>query len=145
MKLAQETGETPRTARRLLWLALAVAACTGSHIAQAATPEERLASRWVDPFIGTDGTGHTFPGATVPFGMVAPSPDNSYSGWAYASGYQYRAPRIQGFSNSHMSGTGIADLGDVLLQPSADRRWTEATLDFSSAYLKKTERATPGY
>ena len=145
MKLAQETSETPRTARRLLWLALAVAACTGSHIAQAATPEERLASRWVDPFIGTDGTGHTFPGATVPFGMVAPSPDNSYSGWAYASGYQYRAPRIQGFSNSHMSGTGIADLGDVLLQPSVGRRWTEATLDFSRAYLRKTESATPGY
>jgi predicted alpha-1,2-mannosidase len=103
------------------------------------------ATRWVDPFIGTDGTGHTFPGASVPFGMVAPSPDTGDTGWDSASGYQYRAPRILGFSQDHMSGTGIGDLGDVLLQPSSGTRWSTATADFASAYDKASERAQPGY
>jgi predicted alpha-1,2-mannosidase len=102
-------------------------------------------TRWVDPFIGTDGTGHTFPGASLPFGMVAPGPDTGDTGWDSASGYQYRAPRILGFSQDHMSGTGIGDLGDVLLQPSAGTRWSMATEDFSSAYDKASERAEPGY
>ena len=102
-------------------------------------------THWVDPFIGTDGTGHTFPGASVPFGMVAPSPDTGDGGWESASGYQYRAPRILGFSQDHMSGTGIGDLGDVLLQPSSGTRWTTATEDFSSAYDKSNEQARPGY
>jgi predicted alpha-1,2-mannosidase len=102
-------------------------------------------THWVDPFIGTDGTGHTFPGASLPFGMVAPSPDTGDRGWDSASGYQYRAPRILGFSQTHMSGTGIGDLGDVLLQPSAGTRWSVATTDFSSRYAKGSERAHPGY
>jgi predicted alpha-1,2-mannosidase len=100
---------------------------------------------YVDPFIGTAGTGHTFPGASVPFGMVAPSPDTADSGWDSASGYQYHAPRIMGFSNSHMSGTGIGELGDVLVQPAANARWNERTTDFSSAYDKSSEQAHPGY
>jgi len=98
----------------------------------------------VDPFIGTDGTGHVFAGATRPFGMVAPGPDNAGGGWDYASGYQYRAPRILGFSNTHISGAGIPDLGDVLLQPAAGTRWTVANIDFASRYDKKTESAQPG-
>jgi putative alpha-1,2-mannosidase len=53
--------------------------------------DEDLA-RWVDPLIGTDGTGHVLPGATRPFGMVAPSPDNASGGWDFTAGYQYRAP-----------------------------------------------------
>ena len=94
----------------------------------------------VDPFIGTDGTGHTFPGPSRPFGMVQPGPDNAASGWEYTSGYQYRAPRIMGFSQNRASGTGIPELGDVLLQPSADRRE-----DLASTYAKPTEVARPGY
>ena len=78
----------------------------------------------VDPFIGTDGTGHVFPGATMPFGMVQPGPDNADRGWDYSSGYQYRAPRILGFSNTHISGAGIPELGDVLLQPASGTPWT---------------------
>ncbi|MGB8328440.1 MAG: GH92 family glycosyl hydrolase [Steroidobacteraceae bacterium] len=103
------------------------------------------ANRWVDPFIGTDGTGHTFPGASVPFGMVAPSPDTADAGWDNTSGYQYRAPRILGFSNSHMSGAGIGELGDVLLQPSSGTRWSISTTDFGSSYDKATEQAHPGF
>lgn len=94
----------------------------------------------VDPFIGTDGTGHTFPGPSRPFGMVQPGPDNAGTGWEYTSGYQYRAPRILGFSQNRASGTGIPELGDVLLQPSQTRRE-----DLSSAYAKAGERARPGY
>ncbi len=99
----------------------------------------------VDPFIGTDGTGHVFPGATRPFGMVAPSPDNAATGWDFASGYQYRAPKIIGFSNTHISGAGIGELGDVLLQPAQGAGWTAATTDFGAVYDKKSERARPGY
>lgn len=99
--------------------------------------------REVDPFIGTDGTGHVTPGATVPFGMVFPAPDNADRGWSYSAGYQYRHPRILGFSNTHHSGAGIPELGDVLLQPRGGRRWTAATRDFSAT--KSQERARPGY
>jgi predicted alpha-1,2-mannosidase len=99
----------------------------------------------VDPFIGTDGTGHVTPAAAVPFGMVMPGPDNAAGGWSFASGYQYRAPKILGFSNTHISGAGIPELGDVLLQPSAGQRWSVATTDFGSAYAKAGEAARPGY
>ncbi len=102
-------------------------------------------TRHVNPFVGTDGTGHAFPGAAVPFGMVAPSPDNADRGWDYSSGYQYRAPRVLGFSNTHISGAGIPELGDVLLQPATGSPWTAATTDFSSRQDKARERARPGY
>lgn len=94
----------------------------------------------VDPFIGTDGTGHTSPAASRPFGMVQPGPDNADTGWEYTSGYQYRAPRIIGFSQNRASGTGIPELGDVLLQPSQTRR-----ADLASRYNKSSERAVPGF
>lgn len=94
----------------------------------------------VDPFIGTDGTGHTFPGPSRPFGMVQPGPDNVGGGWAFTSGYQYQAPLISGFSQNRASGTGIPELGDVLLQPIQTRRD-----DYSSSYDKASEQAKPGY
>lgn len=100
---------------------------------------------YVDPFIGTDGTGHVFPGASMPFGMVQPSPDNADRGWSYSSGYQYRAPKILGFSNTHISGAGIGELGDVLLQPSQGNAWNAQTVDFASSYDKRSETARPGY
>jgi predicted alpha-1,2-mannosidase len=95
---------------------------------------------FVDPFIGTDGTGHTFPGPSMPFGMVQPGPDNADNGWEYTSGYQYKAPLIVGFSQTRASGTGIPELGDVLLQPSQTRRD-----EFASTYDKKSEVAEVGY
>ena len=74
-------------------------------------------TQYVNPFVGTDGTGHTFPGAVVPFGMVAPSPDNADRGWDYTSGYQYQNLNILGFSSTHMSGAGMPELCDVFLLP----------------------------
>jgi predicted alpha-1,2-mannosidase len=94
----------------------------------------------VDPFIGTEGTGHTFPGPSRPFGMVQPGPDNAETGWEFTSGYQYRAPLILGFSQTRASGTGIPELGDLLLQPSQTRR-----AEFASRYDKASETARPGY
>jgi len=100
-------------------------------------------TRHVDPFIGTDGTGHVTPGATVPFGLVFPAPDNADRGWSYSAGYQFRNPRILGFSNTHHSGAGIPELGDVLLQPRSGWHWTSATRDFSAT--KSQEQARPGH
>ena len=73
--------------------------------------------RYVNPFIGTDFHGHTFPGAVVPFGMVQLSPDTRLSGWDGCSGYHYSDSVIYGFSHTHLSGTGASDYGDVLLMP----------------------------
>ena len=100
---------------------------------------------YVDPFIGTEGTGHVFPGASVPFGMVAPSPDSSDTGWAHAGGYQYRDARLLGFSNTHISGAGATEFGDVLLQPAGGTPWTTATADFSGTCDKAGEAAHPGW
>ena len=127
---------------RVLTAALLVA--PGTHFASHALAADAVTRR-VDPFIGTDGTGHVFPGAVLPFGMVAPSPDNADRGWSYSGGYQYRAPKIMGFSNTHISGAGIPELGDVLLQPAVGGRWSTSSTDFSAADDKQSESARPGY
>ena len=78
-------------------------------------------SNYVNPFIGTGGHGHTFPGATVPFGMVQLSPDTRVDGsWDGCSGYHYSDSFIYGFSHTHLSGTGVSDYGDILLLPSVN-------------------------
>ncbi|SIR40565.1 GH92 family glycosyl hydrolase [Maribacter ulvicola] len=71
----------------------------------------------VDPFIGTGFHGHTFPGPVMPHGMVQLSPDTKLNGWDASSGYHYADSTIYGFSHTHLSGTGIGDMGDVLLLP----------------------------
>lgn len=72
---------------------------------------------YVNPMVGTDGHGHTFPGAIVPFGQIQPSPDTRLDGWDGCSGYHYSDDTIYGFSHTHLSGTGCEDYGDVLLMP----------------------------
>ena len=72
---------------------------------------------YVDPFNGTDFFGHTFPGATLPYGMVQLSPDHDIKGWTYASGYTYADSSIMGFSHTHFSGVGMTTGGDILLMP----------------------------
>ena len=74
-------------------------------------------TRWVNPFIGTGGHGHTFPGATMPFGMVQLSPDTRTDNWDGSSGYHYSDDIIYGFSHTHLSGTGIPDYCDILFMP----------------------------
>ncbi len=72
---------------------------------------------YVNPFIGTGGHGHTYPGATMPFGMMQLSPDTRLDGWDGCSGYHYSDNYIYGFSHTHLSGTGVSDYGDILLMP----------------------------
>ena len=89
-----------------------------------ATPDT-LAIRlyeYVDPFIGTDAHGHTFPGATTPLGLVQLSPDTRWEGWDACSGYHYSDSRLYGFSHTHLSGTGAADLCDLLFIPARDTK-----------------------
>ena len=98
-------------------------------------------TQFVSPFIGTEGTGHTFPGPCLPFGMVQPGPDNINQGWDYTSGYQYQDSMIAGFSQTRANGTGISEFGDVLLQPfTVDKKE-----NFGESYFKETEKASPGF
>lgn len=95
-------------------------------------------TKYVNPFIGTGGHGHTFPGATVPFGMVQLSPDTRVDNWDGSSGYHYSDSTIYGFSHTHLSGTGIPDYCDVLLTPKLDGN-DDRTFSHSN------ETAAPGF
>ncbi len=99
-------------------------------------------TKYVNPFIGTDAHGHTFPGAIVPFGMVQLSPDTRVEGWDACGGYHYSDTSILGFSHTHLSGTGIADYGDILVVPSVGM--IEA-LSHNMRFLHEHESASPGY
>ena len=98
---------------------------------------------FVNPFIGTGGHGHTYPGATLPFGMVQLSPDNGTQGWDWCSGYNYSSNVIAGFSHTHLSGTGIGDLCDISVLPVTGR--TPDTTKITSTFSHDEEIATPGY
>src|SRR5580698_11477971 len=74
-------------------------------------------TKYVNPFIGTGGHGHTYPGAVLPFGMVQLSPDTRLTGWDGCSGYYYTDTTVYGFSHTHLSGTGVADYCDILFMP----------------------------
>ena len=100
--------------------------------------------RWANPFIGTAWNGHTFPGATWPFGLVQSSPDTGFGDWQHCSGYTYLDPWIYGFSQTHLSGTGCEDLGDVLLQPFTGEAAVTAD-DIRGAKDFASELAYPGY
>lgn len=101
-------------------------------------------TKYVDPFIGTGGFGHTFPGACAPFGMVQPSPVTGYGEWKYCSEYQYNDKEIFGFTQNHLNGTGCPDLGNVMIMPVAGelvREWN----GYRSSYNKRDEKASAGY
>lgn len=96
---------------------------------------------FVNVFIGTDGTGHTFPGPSMPFGLVQPSPDNCDRGWNHTSGYQYQDSVVLGYSQTHLSGTGINELGDILLLPVV----IGGEEHLAKSYFKESEKASVGY
>ena len=101
-------------------------------------------TKYVDPFIGTGGFGHTFPGACAPFGMVQPSPVTGYGKWDYCSEYQYNDKEIFGFTQNHLNGTGCPDLGNVMIMPVAGelvREWDQ----YRSSFDKRSEKASVGY
>src|SRR6201993_1365868 len=99
---------------------------------------------FVNPFIGTGGHGHTYPGAVVPFGMVQLSPDTRLEGWDGCSGYYFTDTVVYGFSHTHLSGTGIPDLCDILFMPTTGQPQFKNT-DYMSGFKKKNESASPGY
>ena len=105
--------------------------------------EEQLRNevQYVNPFIGTGFHGHTFPGATRPFALVQVSPDTHIMGWDASSGYHYDDNQIYAFSHTHLSGTGIGDLGDVAILPFSGGDSIRPVATFK----KETEKATPGY
>lgn len=95
-------------------------------------------TRYVNPFVGTGGHGHTFPGATVPFGAVQLSPDTRIDNWDGSSGYHYSDNEIYGFSHTHLSGTGIPDLCDILLMPTVgDIDFFNLRAAFSQAFKNR--------
>lgn len=105
-------------------------------------PEEDL-TQYVNPMIGTGGHGHTYPGATVPFGMVQLSPDNGVNGWDWCSGYNYYSNEIVGFSHTHLSGTGIGDMLDVAFMPSITKGNEDVKL--RSRFSHNQEKVEAGY
>ena len=101
-------------------------------------------TQYVNPFIGAADNGHTFPGATTPFGMIQTSPVTGAVGWRYCSEYVNNDSIIWGFTQTHLNGTGCMDLGDVLVMPATGER-TRAWDGYRSRFSKDQESATPGY
>jgi predicted alpha-1,2-mannosidase len=128
---------------------LAIAGCSGSKNED---QNQIDYAQYVNPFIGTAGHGHTFPGATLPFGMVQLSPDNGRSGWDWCSGYNYSSDSIYGFSHTHISGTGIGDMLDISVLPTTANipiTYKDSLgFDLNPYYVTfshKDEKAEPGY
>jgi predicted alpha-1,2-mannosidase len=120
-------------------------------LASACAPKEKEVIHYVNPFIGTGGHGHTYPGAVVPHGLVQLSPDTRLAGWDACGGYYYDDASLLGFSHTHLSGTGIGDYGDFLflpftgvpliVPPNGDDRIER----FGSRFSHDEESASPGY
>lgn len=126
----------------LLALLIAFGACVSNKQTQPVTDYTGL----VNPFIGTDFTGNTYPGAQAPFGMVQLSPDNGLPGWDRISGYFYPDSTIAGFSHTHLSGTGAGDLYDISFMPvTLPYKEAEAPLGIHSKFSHADEEATAGY
>lgn len=101
--------------------------------------------QYVNPFIGTGGHGHTFPGATVPYGMVQLSPDTRIDGsWDGCSGYHYSDNLIYGFSHTHLNGTGVSDYGDIMLMPTMGVPSFDNKV-YSSIFSHANEKASAGF
>lgn len=131
---------------RLFFTLIAIFYLSGS-----VTSAEKLLLQKVDPMIGTDGIGHTFPGATTPFGLVQLSPSTDFKGWNWCSGYHYSDTVLKGFAHTHVSGAGLAGLGDILMMPtSGDVQLLPGSDDdpdsgYRSRFSHERESASPGY
>ena len=129
--------------KKLLWFIFVfLVGCSSNH---------KSLYKYVNPLIGTGGHGHTFPGATVPFGMVQLSPDTRVEGWDGCSGYHFSDSIIYGFSHTHLSGTGIGDYCDLLLMPTMgmvnfNKGYKDSTSpNYSSKFQKENEIAEAGF
>lgn len=121
--------------------AMSLGACSASDETQ-----QKDFTQYVNPFIGTDFTGNTYPGAQVPFGMVQLSPDNGIGGWDRIAGYFYPDSTIAGFSHTHLSGTGAGDLYDISFMP-VTLPWVQEPnpIGIHSKFSHDSESATAGY
>ena len=108
--------------------------CSGTH----------EPASFVNPFTGTDAHGHTYPGATLPFGMVQLSPQTRLTGWDGCSGYHYTDSVIYGFAHTALNGTGVSDYGDILVMPYIGTPVFDNN-QYSSAFDKRSEFAQPAY
>lgn len=134
-----------------------IAICLASFVFSCSVPEKTKTEiitdyvSYVDPYIGSGQHGHVFVGANVPFGAVQIGPQNIHKGWDWCSGYHYSDSVIIGFSHTHLSGTGCADLGDILVMPfTGDVRTARGEQDniegsCSSYYKHANESVSPGY
>ncbi len=146
-----------RISKKATLLTLMAAAAITASAQQSLTPAD-----YVNPIIGTNGMGHTFPGACAPFGLVQLSPDTDTiphniegayqkNAYEYCAGYQYKDKTIVGFSHTHLSGTGHSDLGDILIMPATGciklnpGRASHPNEGYRSRFSHATEKATPGY
>lgn len=125
-----------------LWMAAAAGV-----LLLACNSPQKSPMEYVDPFVGTGFHGHTYPGATYPFGAVQLSPDTRNSGWDACSGYHYDDSTIIGFSHTHLSGTGCADLADILFHPTTQEPTlrAEGYIFEPLAFSHADETASPGY
>ncbi|MEY2829087.1 MAG: hypothetical protein RIQ33_945, partial [Bacteroidota bacterium] len=118
------------------------------HISTLCFAQQKNFVQYVNPFIGTGGHGHTFPGATTPFGMVQLSPDTRIDGsWDGCGGYYYNDSIIYGFSHTHLSGTGCSDYGDIAFLPMFEETMFTYRNDYtySETYRHENEKAEAGY
>jgi predicted alpha-1,2-mannosidase len=128
-------------------VAFAMISCDANSEITIAKSDKSLIS-YVNPFIGTGGHGHTYPGATMPFGMMQLSPDTRLDGWDGCSGYHYSDDEIYGFSHTHLSGTGVSDYGDILLMPTNKQVFNngaDGKEGYKSKFSHNREVAEPGF
>lgn len=128
-------------------LCLCILSCKNDAKLTIAKKNKALIS-YVNPFIGTGGHGHTYPGATMPFGMMQLSPDTRLDGWDGCSGYHYSDNYIYGFSHTHLSGTGVSDYGDILLMPTNEVNFNNGSKDnngYGDYFSHDNEIAEAGY
>ncbi len=131
-------------------IVFSIVSCNRTEVKRIERPKEKLTS-YVNPFIGTGGHGHTFPGAALPFSMVQLSPDTYTKGWDWCSGYHYSDSSIMGFSHTHLSGTGRGDLLDILVMPTIGNiKWDPGNREnpdegYRSRFSHDNEEASPGF
>ena len=162
--MQQTTGADHTSEPLSLWslflLVLAMGVCSPALADEQTKNSQKDNTVWVDPFIGTGGDGHTFPGAVVPFGMVQLSPDTAALSrgvdpqseiYKHCAGYHYDDHTIIGFSHTHFSGTGHSDLGDLLIMPGTGKVFTTPGTEedpdsgYRSRFSHDREQASPGY
>ena len=120
----------------------------GKDVNTTPAEKDKALISYVNPFIGTGGHGHTYPGATMPFGMMQLSPDTRLDGWDGCSGYHYSDDQIYGFSHTHLSGTGVSDYGDILIMPTNKQVFNngaDGNEGYKSKFSHDNEIAEPGY